>query len=86
MLLAASPLYEQIQLAVPAIPSIPEAPDIVLVSLHVTLDPTGLRYYETRHDRRVAYDPTGVILPHHSRLWFYGSLLLTSKSNEKGAT
>jgi hypothetical protein len=64
VLLAASAPYEQIQLAVPSIPSIPEAPDIALVSLHVTLDPSGLRYYETRHGRRVAYHPTGVILPH----------------------
>ena len=64
VLLAASAPYEQIHLAVPAIPSIPEAPDIALVSLHVTLDPTGLRYYERSHGRRVAYHPTGVILPH----------------------
>lgn len=64
VLLAASAPYEQIQLAVPSIPSIPEAPDIALVSLHVTLDPVGLRYYEMSHGRRVAYHPTGVILPH----------------------
>ena len=64
VLLAASAPYEQIQLAVPPVPSIPEAPDIALVSLHLTLDPSGLRYYETRHGRRVAYHPTGVILPH----------------------
>lgn len=64
VLLAASAPYEQIRLAVPPVPSIPEAPDIALVSLHLTLDPSGLRYYETRHGRRVAYHPTGVILPH----------------------
>jgi hypothetical protein len=64
VLLAASAPYEQIQLAVPPIPSIPEAPDIALVSLHVMLDPSGLRYYERSHGRRVAYHPTGVILPH----------------------
>jgi hypothetical protein len=64
LLLAASPPYEQIQISVPPIASIPEAPAIALVSLHATLDPSGLRYYETRHGRRVAYHPTGVILPH----------------------
>jgi hypothetical protein len=64
VLLAASAPYEQIQLAVPPIQSIPEAPDIALVSLHLTLDPADLRYYEIRHGRRVAYHPTGVILPH----------------------
>lgn len=63
VLLAASASYEQIQLAVPPIPSLPEASDIALVWLHVTLDPAGLRYYETRHGRRVAFHPTGVILP-----------------------
>jgi hypothetical protein len=63
VLLAASAPYEQIQLAVPSIPSIPEAPNIALVSLHATLDPVGLIYYETRHGQRVAYHPTGVILP-----------------------
>jgi hypothetical protein len=63
LLLAASPPYEQIQLAVPLIGSIPEAPPIALVSLHATLDPGGLRYYETRGGRRVAYHPKGVILP-----------------------
>jgi hypothetical protein len=64
VLLAASAPYEQIQLAVPLIPSSVEGPEIALVSLHVVLDPSGLRYYETRHGRRVAYHPTGVILPH----------------------
>ena len=64
VLLAASAPYEQIQLAVSSIPSIPEAPDISLASLHVVLDPSGLRYYERRHGHRVAYHPTGVILPH----------------------
>jgi hypothetical protein len=65
VLLAANAPYEQIQLAVPPIQSIPEAPDIALVSLHITLDPSGLRYYERSHGRRVAYHPEGIILPHH---------------------
>jgi hypothetical protein len=64
LLLAASAPYEQIQIDVPLIRSIPEAPDIALVSLHAVLDPSGLTYYETRHGRRVAYHPKGVILPH----------------------
>jgi hypothetical protein len=64
LLLPASAPYEQIQIDVPLIHSIPEAPDIALVALHATLDPSGLTYYETRRGRRVAYHPKGVILPH----------------------
>jgi hypothetical protein len=65
LLLAATPPYEQIQIAVPLLHSIPEAPDIALVAMRATLDPAALTYYETRHGRRVAYHPKGVILPHH---------------------
>jgi hypothetical protein len=64
LLLPASAPYEQIRIAVPLIHSIPEAPDIALVALDATLDPSGLTYYETRDGRRVAYHPSGVILPH----------------------
>jgi len=63
VLLAAAPPYEQIQIAVPPVPSVPEAQDIALVSLHATLDPVGLTYRETRNGRSVAYHPKGVILP-----------------------
>jgi hypothetical protein len=49
-------------IAVPLVPGIPEGPDVAVVSVQATLG-GRLTYYERRHGRRVAYRPTGVLLP-----------------------
>jgi hypothetical protein len=48
--------------AVPLVPGIPEGPDVAVVSVKATLG-GQLTYYERRGGRRVAYHPTGVLLP-----------------------
>ncbi|HTZ64840.1 MAG TPA: hypothetical protein VMB51_12120 [Solirubrobacteraceae bacterium] len=52
----------QVQITVPAIPSLPEAHDVALLSLHVSLG-GALTYYEDVHGRSVAYTPRGIGLP-----------------------
>jgi hypothetical protein len=49
-------------IAVPLVPGIPEGPDVAVVSVKATLG-GKLTYYERRKGRRVAYHPTGVLLP-----------------------
>jgi len=51
-----------LQIAVPPIPSLPEAPYVALVRMHFTLG-GNLTYYERVHGRNVAYHPVGVGLP-----------------------
>jgi hypothetical protein len=49
-------------IAVPLVAGIPEGPDVAVVSVQATLG-GRLTYYERRGGRRVAYRPTGVLLP-----------------------
>ena len=51
-----------LQISVPAVPSLPEGPDVAIVGVHATLGGT-LTYYEQRHGHTVAYHPRGVGLP-----------------------
>jgi hypothetical protein len=47
---------------VPLVEGIPEGPDVAVVSVKATLG-GKLTYYERSHGRRIAYHPTGVLLP-----------------------
>jgi hypothetical protein len=58
------PNDENIQINVPLIPSLPDAPDVAITQLHATLGPLGLTYYENVHGQREAYHPKGILLPH----------------------
>lgn len=49
-------------IAVPLVAGIPEGPDVAVVSVKATLG-GRLTYYERRKGRRVAYRPTGILLP-----------------------
>ena len=51
-------------ISVPAVPSLPEGPDVAIVSVHATLG-GALTYYERRGARTVAYHPRGIGLPAH---------------------
>jgi len=51
-----------LQIAVPAVPSLPEGPDVAIVSVRATLG-GALTYYERTHGHTVAYRPRGVGLP-----------------------
>jgi hypothetical protein len=55
---------ESIDIDVPLIPSLPEAPDVALIRLHATLGPQGLTYYEDTDHHLVPYQPQGILLPH----------------------
>jgi hypothetical protein len=47
----------------PLVPSVPEAPDVAIVSLHTTIGPNHITYYEHRHGRYISFRPKGIVLP-----------------------
>jgi hypothetical protein len=51
-----------LQIPVPPIPSLPEAPYVAVVRMHLTLG-GHLTYYEPVHGKNVAYQPVGIGLP-----------------------
>lgn len=51
-----------LRITVPAVPSLPEGPNVAIVSVHATLG-GPLTYYEHAHGRTVAYHPRGIGLP-----------------------
>jgi hypothetical protein len=53
---------QRLDIAIPPIPSLPEAPYVSLVEMHLTLG-GALTYYERVHGRNVAYHPAGIGLP-----------------------
>lgn len=55
-------LHGNLSIVVPPIPSLPEAPDVVVTQMQLTLG-GDLTYYEQVDGRRVAYHPAGVGLP-----------------------
>ncbi len=54
----------RLQITIPPIASLPEAPYVSLVTMQVSLG-GALTYYELVHGRRVAYHPAGIGLPEH---------------------
>ncbi|MHB8491921.1 MAG: hypothetical protein ACYDA6_06890 [Solirubrobacteraceae bacterium] len=52
-----------IDVTVPLIPSLPEAPPVSLVALSATIGPQGLLYLKSEHGREVPYTPKGIVLP-----------------------
>jgi hypothetical protein len=58
-----APFGGRVNIDVPLIPSLPEAPDVAIVWLRSTLGPLHLTYYERVHGKVVAYHPNGILLP-----------------------
>ena len=58
-----APYGGRLEVAVPLIPSLPEAEPVRLVSLRATLGARGLTYHERVGGREVAYTPRGISLP-----------------------
>jgi len=54
----------RLQISVPAIPSLPGAGDVAVLSLQATLG-GALTYYEHAHGHTIAYRPRGIALPRH---------------------
>jgi hypothetical protein len=65
VLLPARPPYGgNISIALPLVPSLPEAPDVSVGELQATLGPaSGLVYSEERGGQSVPYSPKGILLP-----------------------
>jgi hypothetical protein len=57
------PYGGDIRIAVPPVPSLPEAPDVAVVALQATLGPAGLTYYEQVQGVPIPYTPRGILLP-----------------------
>jgi hypothetical protein len=51
-----------LKLTVPLVESLPGAPDVSVVRVHVTLG-GNLTYYEQRHGKTIPYRPKSVVLP-----------------------
>ena len=52
-----------VSIGVPLVPTLPGAPYISVISLHATLGPIGVTYYEQVGGRTLAYQPKGILLP-----------------------
>jgi len=50
---------------VPLIPSVPDGPDVSVVSVNATIGPSGLTYYKHSHGRLVPFHPLGIGVPEH---------------------
>jgi hypothetical protein len=63
LLPAAAPFGGRLNMQLPVVASVPGAPDVAIVSLHVMLGPQGLTYYEQAEGSTLAYTPKGILLP-----------------------
>jgi hypothetical protein len=55
----------QLATNVPLVASVPDGPDVSVVSVTSTIGPSHLTYYHHVHGRRVAFHPRGVSVPEH---------------------
>jgi hypothetical protein len=53
----------QLSTVVPAISSVPNGPDVSIVSVQSTIGPSHLTYYKKVHGRRVPFHPVGIAVP-----------------------
>jgi hypothetical protein len=60
---APAPFGGAFDINVPLVPSLPGASDVALTRLSSTIGPLHLTYYEQVNGRRVAYQPSGILLP-----------------------
>jgi hypothetical protein len=55
----------QLSTVVPPIPSVPNGPDVSILSVQATIGPSHLTYYKRVHGRRVSFHPVGIAVPTH---------------------
>jgi hypothetical protein len=60
---AVAPFGGRLDMAIPLVPSLPEAPDVAVVQFTSTLGPQHLHYHERIHGRVVSFQPRGIPLP-----------------------
>jgi hypothetical protein len=63
LLPAPAPFGGALTITVPLIPSWPGGPDVSVISLHATIGPLHLTYYEHIHGKTIPYHPKGIVLP-----------------------
>lgn len=62
---APAPFGGRLDMDIPLVPSLPQAPDVAVVQFRSTLGPLHLRYHEYVHGRLITYKPKGIPLPSH---------------------
>lgn len=65
LLPASKPFGGLLQIRVPLVQTLPEAPDLAVAEIQLVLGPKDLTYYERIHHRYVAYKPAGIDIPKH---------------------
>ncbi len=55
----------QLATVVPAIPSVPDGPNVSIISVKATIGPQGLTYTKHVHGKLVHFHPTGIGVPEH---------------------
>jgi hypothetical protein len=60
---AAVPFGGRVEIGIPLVPTLPGAPYISVISLHSTIGPRRVVYYEQVDGRTLAYRPLGILLP-----------------------
>lgn len=63
LLAAPAPYGGTLQTPIPPLTTLPGAPNGSILTMHATLGPKNLTYYERKDGRRVPYHPAGIILP-----------------------
>lgn len=65
LLPASRPFGGLLEIQVPLVQTLPEAPDLAVAEIELALGAKGLTYYERIHGKVVAYKPAGIELPKH---------------------
>lgn len=63
-LLSSSGIFgSELSTVVPSISSVPNGPDVSIISVQSTIGPSHLTYYKYVHGRRVSFHPIGIAVP-----------------------
>ncbi len=79
----------ELSTAVPAIQSVPNGPDVSIVSVQSTIGPSHLTYYKHVHGRRVPFHPIGIAVPErcpHGGFPFTASFVFQDGSTAEAST
>ena len=58
-----TPFGGRLEIQVPLVSTLPEAPDLAVAEIQLVLGPKDLVYYERAHGKEIRYKPAGVRLP-----------------------
>ena len=79
----------QLATAVPPIPSVPNGPDVSILSVQATIGPSRLTYYKHVHGRLVPFHPVGIAIPErcpHGGFPFSASFVFQDGSTATAST